>query len=51
MDRLLKVLVTCCLTFQTQFTYADVSKTIAFENQEEEVFDLQNFFWSDSDET
>jgi hypothetical protein len=42
MNRFLKVLLTCCLVFQVN-AYADTSKTVSFDNQKEEVFDLENY--------
>ena len=43
MNKIFKVLITCCLILQTNITYADISKTIVFDNQHEEAFDLENF--------
>ena len=43
MDRLLKFIVTCCLFSLAHTLYADTTKTISFENQKEEVFDIENF--------
>ena len=33
----------CCLLLQSNITYAETSKVIRFENQNEEVFDLESF--------
>lgn len=33
----------CCLVLQSNVTYAEASKVIRYENQNEEVFDLENF--------
>lgn len=43
MNRLHKVLITCCLLFQSHLNFADTSKTFEYENQTEEVFNLENF--------
>jgi hypothetical protein len=43
MNRLSKVLITCCLIFQSQLNFADTSKSFEYEKQSEEVFDLENF--------
>ncbi len=42
MNRLLKGFVVCCLMFQSSL-YADTSKTFSYEDQKEEVFNLENF--------
>lgn len=43
MNRIFKAFVSCCLVFQTNTVFADTSKAIAFDNQQQEVFSLENY--------
>lgn len=43
MNRFSRIIITCCLIFQSQVSFADTSKTIEYQNQTEEVFNLENF--------
>ncbi len=43
MNRFIKVLLTCCLILQTNFVFSETSKKFTYEDQTEEVFDLENY--------
>ncbi len=43
MNRFIKVLLACCLILQTNLAFTETFKKIEYQNQNEEVFDLENF--------
>ena len=43
MKKLAKMLPVFCLLLQVSVTHAEIQKTIQFENQRDEVFDLENW--------
>lgn len=43
MNWLPRIIVSCCLLLQSQVLHAETSKKVIYENQKEEIFDLENY--------